>query len=253
MTRGADEHEWEVGRRRVGERPEQFGDALARLERADCEHVVLGQLECCRALVGVVGQVQRAADRTGDDADAVAEVECFGELLGDGVRRHDDRVGVALRALGHRLAPGDGAGCEGLGVRPRDGVVDGDDDLLTGVVEAVVAVERCEQARRVHHARTGQPREPVLPGRGELAPIEGALEQLRQPRQLALDAVVVALRRRRHDAHDIAAARGCLDELPRELEGVAADAGGGLGADLVEDDAKGRRTHRCRPSRTSRS
>ena len=187
----ADEHEGHVGCMHVAHRPQQVGDAFSLLERPDGEGVALGEAEGVSSGIRVDGHGEVVADSAGDDADALAHVDDARQLVAHGVRGYDDGVGVALGALGHGLVPRDGARAHGLGVRPRRGLVHGDDELLTGVVEPVVAVEGREQAGGVHHAAAGEAREAVLPGGGELAPVEGALVQGGEAGQRLLDARVV--------------------------------------------------------------
>jgi AbrB family looped-hinge helix DNA binding protein len=83
---------------------------------------------------------------------------------------------AALGALRHGLRPCDGSGLQGLGVRPRRSIMNGDDNLLAGRVDAVVSIQRREQAGGVHHACSRKPSEAVLPGGGELTMVERALE-----------------------------------------------------------------------------
>jgi hypothetical protein len=156
----------------VGESSDERLDALARFERADAQCVALGQVEGVGDLVGVRRNGELGTHRPTDDAQAVSEGEEFGELAGHAVGRHDDAVGVLEGALGHGLVPADAARGEGLGVSPRDGVVDGDDRLCSRVERTVVPVQGGEQAGRMDHAAPGEADDAALPRQCQFAATE---------------------------------------------------------------------------------
>jgi hypothetical protein len=229
----------EVGRARQREGSQHVVDAAARLESAHRQQVAGRQLETRRALFGVDGTDEPWADGPADHAHAVAEVEELAQLVVDRVGGHDDRVGVLVCALRHGLVPCHPARGQGLGVRPRDGVVDGHGDLVARSHGAFVAAEGREQARRVKHAGSGQPREAVLPCRHQLAPREARLVEIGEAGQAFVHGVVLGLGGCRHDALDVAAGWRELDESARELFGVAGDPVWNGRQHLVDDHAHG--------------
>jgi len=109
--------------------------------------VTFGQPETLRPSIRVDGHLEFGAHGAADDPDAVPEVEEFAELGGDGVAGDDHRIREPVRPFRHRPVRGDAPAAEGFRVRPRDDVVDGHDDLVGFVVEAVVPAERAQEAR----------------------------------------------------------------------------------------------------------
>ncbi len=235
--RGADDEERQVAGLQAHERLHERLDALARLEAADGEQVLGGQVELGGAGVGILRQDDARAHGPADHPHPVAQVDVARELLGQRVRRDHDGVGVLPRALGHGLRPGDGCARHALRVRPRVDVVDGGDDLVVRV-DAVVAAQRSEEAGRVDHAGSAGRREAQLPGAGQLAAGERDARDAGEAGQAPLEVGRLLGRDRGDDALDLAAARRRRDDRARQVLGVAADAAGRGAGQLVDDHAQ---------------